>query len=148
MRYAWRIAAVLSVVTAGALGGLVHAQQGCPACAPCLPQVPRTHCPHPYCYTQEGAPCIHYNCGCPAPVCNPCDLPHYGYFQPCWRPSPFAMDWSHCPEMPAAAAVVPGPLPPTTTLPGEAEPVPFPGKKSPETLPFPAPEKSGPGGKF
>src|SRR4051812_39074805 len=144
MRKTWKTAAVLlSVVVLAGLGGLARAQQGCPSCGGgiCLPEVPRSHCPPPYCHIQEGPPHIHYKCGCPAPVCNPCDLPHYGYFQPCWRPWPYPPDWSHCPEVPPAALINPGPLPPNTTtnLPGEPETTPFPSglKKAPEQLPLP-----------
>jgi len=31
-------------------------------------------CPHPYVHCQEGPPCIKFKCGCPKPVCYPCNL--------------------------------------------------------------------------
>ena len=106
------------------------------------------HCPPPFVHCQEGPPNIKYKHACPRPVCNPCDLPHYGYFQPCWRPWPFPPDWSHCPEVPPAALIHPGlpllaqmpetgPAPKSPTpMPGGAEQLPPPG-----TEPLPPPSK-------
>ncbi len=73
--------------------GLIH----CPRC--------RETCPPPYCHYQEKAPCIRFKCRCPKPVCGPCELQHWGYYQPCWRPWPFKRDFSHCPCPPPAAFV-------------------------------------------
>jgi hypothetical protein len=63
----------------------------------------RWHCPPPYYHCQEGPPCIKFQCGCPKPVCGPCDLQHWGYFETCWRPWPFPPDWTHCPVPPPSA---------------------------------------------
>jgi hypothetical protein len=68
------------------------AQQGCASCgsAPITCQSCQwLHCPPAYRHCQEGPPCIHWHCGCPHPVCNPCDLPHWGYFETCWYPWPY-----------------------------------------------------------
>ncbi len=45
-------------------------------------------------------PCIHYKCVCPKPVCDPCNLDHYGYYPTCWRPWMEVTDYSHCPVPP------------------------------------------------
>lgn len=47
------------------------------------------HCPPPYRHCQEKPPCILWHCGCPHPICNPCDLPHWGHYETCWYPWPF-----------------------------------------------------------
>lgn len=60
-------------------------------------------CPPPYIHHQEGPPRLKVKQGCGKPVCDPCTLPHYGYFQTCWRGWPFAPDWSHCPVPPPGA---------------------------------------------
>jgi hypothetical protein len=52
--------------------------------------------------------------GCPRPVCDPCNLPHFGYFPTCWSPWPYPPDWSHCPY-PVAAAMLPAPAVPPFT---------------------------------
>jgi hypothetical protein len=153
MPHIWKTTALTAVIlAAGWISGQAQGQQmygtggmeGCASCCPqpCLPQPGRFCCPPPFCHTQEGPPCIKYKCGCPRPVCNPCDLPHYGYFQPCWRPNPFAPDFSHCPSVPPAALVTPTPLQPSTPPVGEPEaPIPPSPKKTPETLPQPIPGK-------
>src|SRR5437660_1580852 len=86
MRYLGKLTGLLlTVAAAGWCGTMVQAQQGCATCSTCgscetcLPEPARCHCPPPFCHTQEGPPCIHYKCGCPRPVCDPCNLPHYGY---------------------------------------------------------------------
>lgn len=145
MRNRWRIFALLPALVLLAHwqgGSSALAQQGCTSCQPCLPVPPTHHCPKPFCHIQEGPPRIHFKHGCPRPVCNPCDLPHFGYFQPCWRPSPFAEDWSHCPEPPPAALVVPGPLPPASgQVPPGYQGQPTPSPNGAEKLPPPAPAK-------
>jgi hypothetical protein len=70
-----------------------------------------THCPPHFVHFMERPPCIKFKCSCPRPVCDPCDLPHFGYYQPCWRPWPFPPDWSHC-ACPPPSTLVP---PPTAT---------------------------------
>jgi hypothetical protein len=73
-------------------------------------------CPPTYVHCLEGAPCIKFKCGCPKPVCNPCSLEHFGYYQTCWRPWPFAADLSHC--------TAPGTECTPTMPPGESRPMP------------------------
>jgi hypothetical protein len=55
------------------------------------------HCPPAYIHCQEEPPKLKFKKICPKPVCNPCCLPHYGYFATCWHPWPFPPDYSHCP---------------------------------------------------
>src|SRR6478735_1178676 len=37
----------------------------------------RTHCPPPLKHCMEGHPRICWKCGCPKPICNPCDQPNW-----------------------------------------------------------------------
>jgi hypothetical protein len=64
-------------------------------------------CPPCYKYRYEGPPKIKFKKGCPKPLCDPCNLPHYGYYPTCWGPWPFQQDWCHCPVPPPAALVPP-----------------------------------------
>lgn len=91
-------------------GGHLHGRNG--SCSTCGGHglCPRQHCPPPYKHCMEGPPRLRFRKGCPAPVCSPCDAPNWGYFQPCWNPWPWPPDWSHCPTIPPAATVAPGPL--------------------------------------
>jgi hypothetical protein len=41
-------------------------------------------------------PCIKWKCVCPKPVCDPCNLDHYGYYPTCWHAWPFPPDYSCC----------------------------------------------------
>jgi hypothetical protein len=102
-----------------AAGPVAYADPCCDECCQ------RSHCPPPFFHCMEGPPKIKYKCGCPRPVCPPCELQHWGYYETCWRAWPFPPDWSHCPTPPAAAQVpMPGPgvpvvgEPPRATLPG------------------------------
>src|SRR5262245_34934694 len=63
------------------------------------------HCPPPYYHCAERGPCICIHKGCPKPVCNPCDLYQWGYYETCWRPWPYPPEWGHCPVQPYAATV-------------------------------------------
>jgi hypothetical protein len=63
------------------------------------------YCPPPLCHCQEGPPHLKIKTGCPKPICDPCNLPHFGYFQPCWRAWPYPPDWSHCPVPPPSTAM-------------------------------------------
>jgi hypothetical protein len=54
-------------------------------------------CPKPYLYYFEGRPRIKFKHACPRPICDPCNLEHYGYYQTCWCPWPFPPDMRHCP---------------------------------------------------
>ncbi len=75
----------------------------------------RLCCPK-YCFCLHGAPCIKFKYGCPPPICEPCSLPHWGYYQPCWRPWPYPPDWSHCPYPVPAAAIAPCPQGPQAAV--------------------------------
>ena len=77
------------------------------------------NCPHPYRHCVQGPPRVRFPHGCPAPVCSPCDAPNWGYFQPCWNPWPWPPNWSHCPAVPPAALVLPGPQAGVIGVPGE-----------------------------
>jgi hypothetical protein len=85
------------------------------------------HCPPPYIHCQERPPCIKFRHACPRPVCDPCHLPHAGYYRPCWQPWPYPPDWSHC-KVPPPSVALPPPLlapPPGALLtPPGAEPAP------------------------
>lgn len=121
----------------------------CASCAPCQTH----HCPPAFKHCYEGAPHIHWKRGCPHPICNPCDLPHFGYFETCYSPWPFPPNWGHCPTPVPAAFVTlnpmvhpnapvprPGaPIPSTTTGPGSIyTPTPMPMPMGPiEDLPQP-----------
>jgi hypothetical protein len=58
----------------------------------------RQKCPPPFVHCQEGPPRLRFKCACPKPVCDPCNLDHYGYYQTCWRPWSFPPDARHCPD--------------------------------------------------
>lgn len=64
-------------------------------------------CPPWIKYKFEGAPRLKFKHGCPKPICDPCQLPHFGYYGTCWQPWPFPPEWSHCPVPPPAALVEP-----------------------------------------
>ena len=70
------------------------------------------HCPPPLRWCSEQAPCIKFKCACPRPVCDPCDLQHYGVFATCWHPWPFQPNWSHCQSPPPGAVLPPPAYPP------------------------------------
>jgi hypothetical protein len=74
----------------------------------CAPHCQRFHCPPPLIHCMEGPPKIKIKRGCPRPICCPCDMPNWGYYQTCWTPWPWLPDWSHCPVPPPAAFVTPG----------------------------------------
>jgi hypothetical protein len=86
---------------------------GCASCGAgggCV--TPATHnCPPKFCHIYEGPPCIKFKHGCPKPVCDPCNLPHAGYYATCWRSWAYAPDWSHCSCPPPSLQVVPPPPP-------------------------------------
>jgi hypothetical protein len=63
----------------------------------------RCNCPPPYRHCMERPPRIKFKCACPKPVCPPCELEHWGYYETCWRPWPFPPDWTHCPVPPPSA---------------------------------------------
>jgi hypothetical protein len=81
------------------------------ACASCGFHCQQFHCPPVLKWCMEGAPRICFRCGCPKPICNPCEAPNWGYYQKCWSPWPWPPDWSHCPVPTPASQVFPGMLP-------------------------------------
>jgi hypothetical protein len=86
--------------------GLVYGGE-CESCAAgCGPT--KVQCPPWYKHIFEGPPKIHFKKGCPRPICDPCNLPHYGYFQVCWAPWPYPDDWGHCPT-PTPSQMLPPP---------------------------------------
>jgi hypothetical protein len=85
------------------------------------------HCPPCLKHYYEGPPRIKFKCSCPKPICDPCHLEHYGYYQTCWAPWPFPPDWSHCPVPPPSVALPPPAVPPfsaRTRLPTPDRPTP------------------------
>ena len=70
------------------------------------------HCPPPLKWCSEQAPYIKFKCACPRPVCDPCELQHYGVFATCWHPWPFQPNWSHCQSPPPGAVLPPPAYPP------------------------------------
>ena len=93
----------------------------------------------------KGCAVIRFKRACPRPVCDPCHLEHYGYYQTCWAPWPYPPDWSHCPTPPPGAVLPPPALPPFTprtrqfTSPGATSP----GYYDPNT-PTPPPDRRTP----
>lgn len=108
------LAAVLALSSAWLLPARASAQVGfgAPCCDEgCGPSVAKHHCPHPIKHIYEAPPKIHFCHGCNKPICNPCNLPNWGYTQTCWTPWPWPPDWSHCPSVPPAATVMLNPQP-------------------------------------
>ncbi len=91
----------------------------------------RCCCPK-HCFPLEKPPCIKFKCVCPKPVCEPCDLPGYGYYATCWHPWPYPPNCGYCPG-PAPGAVADAAVPMIGGPPGPASP----GVSPDETLPPP-----------
>lgn len=53
-------------------------------------------CPKCYEHCTEGPPKIKFKCGCPKPVCDPCSLKNWGYYENHWQPWPYAPNFSRC----------------------------------------------------
>ena len=75
------------VARAQGLLGLGLGQGSCGSCG-------KECCPPWYKHYFERAPKLCFKKACPKPICDPCSLEHYGYFQTCWAPYPFPPDWS------------------------------------------------------
>jgi hypothetical protein len=94
-------------------------------------------CPPPYCHHQEGPPRIKFKCGCPRPVCPPCDSEFFGYYPTCWRPWGMV---SNCPDIypPWVPKPPPGPPPGVYAPLAPYQGVPYPdGDEVPPELPVP-----------
>jgi hypothetical protein len=92
------------VLLLSGLAGVAGAGDGCVTCG-----LFHIGCKMPTaCYTRTT--CFHYKCVCPKPICNPCNLEHFGYYPTCWQPWPFPPDYSHCPNYNCAMAAA-GPPP-------------------------------------
>lgn len=121
------------------------------AVPPCL--AGKKDCPPPYVHHQEGPPKVKFKCGCPRPVCPPCDSKFFGYYPTCW--SPWGAGCPNCPTMnppwvpPPGTEQVPGAVPgampyvnePSGTTNGKAAPAPRSDSdgRMEETLPLPTP---------
>jgi hypothetical protein len=75
-------------------------------CGDCAPHCQKFHCPPHLKHCAEGPPHICFERGCPKPICCPCNMPNWGYYQTCWTPWPWPPDWSHCPVQPPASSVI------------------------------------------
>ena len=78
------------------------------------------NCPPPLVHCLEKPPKIKYKCACPRPICEPCQLEHFGYYQTCWCPWPFPPDLRHCPcagEHPANPYLAPATPPAVPEMP-------------------------------
>jgi hypothetical protein len=137
------------------------AQVGFPCASfgtPCAAGCQTHHCPPAYQHCSEGPPHIHFKCGCPHPIANPCEVPHWGFYETCWLPWPYPPNYTHCPVPPPASMVHLNPygtqtqtLPPVRStqpggvlqqpaLPGPMPPMP--GQTgSEEVIPLPPPRK-------
>jgi hypothetical protein len=125
-----------SLVLAGmvGLGVLTHAPRAAAGPLGIFDSCCCKKCPK-FVYCQEGPPRIKMKTGCSRPVCDPCNLEHFGYYRTCWQPWPYPQDWSHCPvppgtvpdwamhpEMPRVNGPVPeqrAPLPPPRKADGD-----------------------------
>ena len=100
-------------------------------------------CPKPFVWWSERPPKIKFKCACPRPVCNPCELEHYGYYQTCWCSWPYPPDLRHCPcaanhpAMPFLVDQAP-PMPPAEPDAGAAP------RMKPELRPLPMPQTAAP----
>jgi hypothetical protein len=119
----------LMLVVTGLVGWAAASARADDMCGACCQ---RFHCPPPLHHCMERPPRICWKCGCPKPICNPCDQPNWGYYQTCWTPWPWQPNWAHCPVPPPASMVTPG-YPGVTESPGPG----------PATLPAPRPLRPG-----
>ncbi|MBI3411672.1 MAG: hypothetical protein HY040_25360 [Planctomycetes bacterium] len=87
------------------------ATAACNSCKTCQTH----HCPPCFRWCQEGAPRLKFQHGCPKPICNPCEMQNWGYYQTCWTPWPFPPDYSHC-RMPVPAAEGTPMMPPAAVM--------------------------------
>jgi hypothetical protein len=67
-------------------------------------------CPPAYVHCSEGPPKLKFKCACPKPVCGPCEMKKWGYYENCWQPWPGPPNTSRCfnfPPHPGAAPAAP-----------------------------------------
>jgi hypothetical protein len=110
--------------------------EDCPgSCEPaCCPVPPRRH--HRLC------PRVRVKTGCKKPKCDPCLMPHAGYYPTCWEARPWGLEHSRCVPPPSESIPegtigegAPGTAP--TRMP-RAEELPLP-TKNPGATPMPMP---------
>ena len=104
-------APLLAGLCLAAHAGLALADPGGASCAACNDKIA---CPPKFIHYYEDGPKLKFKRGCPRPVCDPCNLEHFGYYRPCWSPWPYPPDWSHC-NHPTPSQMLPPPrIPPYT----------------------------------
>ncbi len=107
-------ALVLSLAVWLAVAGLALPARAGDCCCP-----PGICCPvTTFCIVRQ--PCIKWKCTCPKPICDPCNLDHYGYYPTCWHPWPFPPDYTCCrvpPNAVVADQLLGQPEPVLTTTP-------------------------------
>jgi len=69
-------------------------------------------CGPAYKHCAEGPPDICFKHTCPKPVCDPCSMHDWGYYQNSWHPWPWTPNFSHCCDPTPIGAAKPTPLPP------------------------------------
>jgi hypothetical protein len=89
-------------------------------------------CPGPYVHCTPKVPCLKYKSSCGKPLCDLCDVPGYGYYPTCWRPSDQPL-YYHC-QVPTPTQMVPPPA---------HAPAPAPVWPNEETTPMPRPSGNG-----
>jgi hypothetical protein len=125
------------VVLLSVQGGVARADDGCAWCglfhfgcsSPTITYTRTTH--------------FNYKCICPKPVCDPCNLEHYGYYPTCWHPWPFPQDYRHC-QSPNAACGSASPVGAGTTPAGAGTTPLGPMPPASDQLPEPRKENGGP----
>jgi hypothetical protein len=95
---AWGLFAAALVLSFGAAAPARAQCASCGAGGDCCGRGPSCgHCPPAFVHYYERPPKIKFKPSCPRPVCDPCNLEHYGYYQTCWCSWPFPPDMRHCP---------------------------------------------------
>jgi hypothetical protein len=96
-RFSTRFGLLAAALTAS-LASASTADAQCPSCGAGGCESPSCGtCPNAYVHWAEGPPRVKFKRASPRPVCDPCNLEHYGYYQTCWCPWPFPPDTRHCP---------------------------------------------------
>lgn len=126
----------LAALPAAILGcaSAAQAQHGCRDCG-------SGHCPS-HKHVAESGPRVRVQRGCPKAVCDPCNLPHWGYYATCWSRWPHAEDQAHC--RPVAGMVIESDVAPALVPAPVAQPAPVP-QALPQALPQLPPRTPPPG---